>query len=160
MKRLLLPLLMSALLLCHLNADDIKGRNRDLSELIGRFVLALSKDYVVSGQDFDGPTLWTNAKLGRVNHQNGMLPSMGTRSETEIVPTESGIVLHFYGPYPIDSTQKVWSTWRNTEKRTFEIMVNVSNGRFIGITGSYGALFSSKTVDDLLSISTQPATEQ
>jgi hypothetical protein len=155
MKRTLL-LLLSALLLSHLNADDIKSQNRDLSELIGRFVLVLSKDYIVSGQDFDAPTLWANGKIGRVNLPNGMLPSMGTRSETEIVPTDSGIVMRFYGPYAANSTQKIWSTWHNAEKRTFEITVSVPNGMFIGITGSYGATFPSKTVEELLSISTQP----
>jgi hypothetical protein len=160
MKRFLLPFLISVLLACPLNADDIKGQNRDLSELIGRFVLVLSRDYVVSVQDFDQPTLWANAKLGRVNHPRGMLPSMGMISETEMVPTESGIILRFHGPYAIGSTQMVWSTWRDTEKRTFEITVNVSDGKFIGVTGSYGAVFPSKTIDDLLSISTQHASGQ
>lgn len=156
MKRILLPILMSLLLLSYLNAETMKGQDPELSELIGRFVLTLSKDHIVSVQDFAKPTLWADAKLGRVEHPNGMLASMGTHFETEMVPTESGIVLRFSGPYPIHATQKAWSTSHDTERKTFEIVVNTSNGKFIGIEGEYGANFPVKTVEDLMTISTKP----
>ncbi|MDD5262410.1 MAG: hypothetical protein PHD76_11250 [Methylacidiphilales bacterium] len=153
MKTAVLSLYMLGLLALNASAESFNEQNSELSDLVGNVFLALSKDNVVAGQYLDVPTIWANAKLGRVEHPNGMLPSMGTRFETEYIPGDSGIVLRFYGPDPLHATQKDWSTWHNKEKRNFEIVVNLPDKKFIGMAGSYGSSFPTKTIDDLISLS-------
>jgi len=81
---------------------------------------------------------------------------MGNRWETEMVPTDSGIVLRFYGPYPNGAPQSAFLSELDAKKRKFKIRVNVDKANYIGIAGSWGVNFPSKTVEDLRSLSTEP----
>ncbi len=152
MKTILISLSALGLIMGGVHAEDVKKQSPELSDLVGRVFLTISKDYVVSGQDFDVPTLWANARLAHVEHPKGKGGGMGTGFETEYVPTDSGIVLRFYGPYSSDETQKKWNTEHDKGKRTFEILVELQGGKFIGVTGSYGALFPKHTAEDLISL--------
>jgi hypothetical protein len=133
-------------------AQDFKTQSPELSDLVGRVFLTLSKDYVVSGQNFDGPVLLVNARLGRIEVPNGMSYDSGTRFETEYVPTDSGLVLRFYGPYSFGRVQKAWGTRHDKEKKTFEVLITLSKEEFIGVVGRYGASFPLQTVDGLLAL--------
>jgi hypothetical protein len=139
-----------SLLFTRLRAEESRKQSPEMSDVVGRVFLTLSKDSTVSGQNFDEPSLWVNAKLGHVQRtsRGGQQGPM----ETEMAPTASGIVLHFYGVYSLNAVQKEWSTLNDKKNRTLEILVELPGGRFIGITGAFGQFVPQATIDDLLSL--------
>ena len=154
MKLRLVLTLASLLLSPFANAAEVpqETQSSDLANVVGQELLTLSKLGVVSAQDFDGPMLWLNAKLAHVEVPIGKGGAAGKGFETQYVPTDSGIVLQFYGPYVLGETQKVWGTVDDKAGRTFEVLVELPARKFIGIIGAYGASFPRHAVDDLMSV--------
>jgi hypothetical protein len=152
MKTIGFLLLGLGLLLSPLQAGDMRQQSPEMATLIGRVFLTLSKGFTVSGQDFDAPSLWVNAALGHApgTMRNGQPGEM----RTVMVPTASGIVLHFYGVYGLGAVQKEWSTWNDREKGTFEILVELPGEKFIGIMGFYGQAVPEATIAELMALST------
>src|SRR5260221_4568599 len=146
LKCLLAAILSAMCCCCSIRADDIKSQDKELSDLIGRVFLTLSKDNIVSRQTKGGASLWVNAKLGDVQEPLGKGPNSGTRLRRELVPDSDGIVLYFYGPYRPSEIQKVWTAWHNAKTRHFEIALSVSKG-IIGVQGWYGDSFSLEVVN-------------
>jgi hypothetical protein len=155
----LLAAILSAFCCGLLTADDIKSQDKDLSDLIGRVFLTLSKDNVVAGQGKGVVSLWVNAKTGDVQEPVGKGLNSGTRLQRELVPDSDGIVLYFYGPYNPRQVQKVWTAWHNAGTRHFEFTLPASKG-FIGVQGWYGDSFSREMVNQILALSPQPVPEQ
>ena len=124
-----------------------------LDRVIGKVFLILSKEYTVSGQGNDQPSLWANAKLGRVAYPTSKIQNSETRWETEMVPTESGIVLTFNPPFDPNRTQKHWTTAHDADAKQFEIVITLPDKRIIGIRGSYGSAFPKKYLDRLIALS-------
>jgi hypothetical protein len=159
MRKCLLAIVLGAMCCCSARANDSTTQDNDLSNLVGRVFLILSKDNVVSGQTKGVVSLWVDAKLGVVQEPIGKNPNSRTVPRSELVPDSYGIVLHFYGPYNANEIQKVWTAWHNAKTRHFEFALSTPAG-LIGIQGWYGHSFSIETVDQLLALSPNPVASQ
>ncbi len=126
----------------------------ELDRVIGKVFLILAEQYTVSGQSHGQLSLWANAKLGSVAYPESMANSAKTRWETEMVPTESGIVLKFNPPFDPSITQKAnWGTYHDDEAKKFVVLVPLPGKKVISITGTYGPTFPRKYVDRLIELS-------
>jgi hypothetical protein len=152
MKSNLIKYCLFALVICS-TVQAQKTTDPELERVIGKVFLILSEEYTVSGQSDEQPSLWANAKLGRVAYPTSKTISSEIKYETEMVPTESGIVLAFTGPFNSGETQMLWVSAHDTDAKEFQIVVTLPDQRIIGIKGSYGSTFPKKYIDLLISLS-------
>lgn len=120
-----------------------------LDAVVGRAFRKLSETYLVSGKTLQSvPTLWINAELGQVQEPIGK-NTPAFRVVTKLVPTDSGLVIRFYGPQEAGQTQKVWRSFNDKDARHFETVAALTDQQFVGIVGEYGKDFDPDVIDRL-----------
>ena len=148
MKTFVLSLWLAALACLGARPANAQPDAKPLDAVVGHVFMQLSENYLVSGKTLDVPTLWINAELGQVNEPVAKnVPAF--RTKTELVPTDSGLVIRFYGPLEEGMTQKVWRSFHDKEARQFETTAALSDKQFVGITGNYGKDFDPEVIDKL-----------
>ncbi|TLD69353.1 hypothetical protein FEM03_18465 [Phragmitibacter flavus] len=125
----------------------------ELDRVIGKVFLILAEQYTVSGQSHGQLSLWANAKLGSVAYPESKAKDAKTRWETEMIPTESGIVLKFNPPFNPDEMPIEWMNYHDDEAKKFVILVPLPGREVISIMGNYGPSFPRKYVDQLIELS-------
>jgi hypothetical protein len=126
----------SALLLF---AAGVVAAELNPSQVFGELVAKLSESNVVSVQTHDGYQWITiQAQLGRVAHPAGMTRDSGIRYDTELVPGDAGLVVHFYGARVAGDEQKQWQNAHDAERRSGERVLPLSEGNILPLKFSYG----------------------
>lgn len=109
------------------------------SQVLGELVTKLSEHSTVSVQIFDGYQWITiQAQLGRVAHPAGMAKDSGIRYDTELVPGDAGLVVHFYGARVAREEQKDWQNVHDADRRTGERVMPLGEGNILPLAFSYG----------------------
>lgn len=151
--KLLISLFLLALSTTQVKAELEKVVDEDLASVLGETYIYLSRFYTLSGQHDPytrRPTIWANALLGKGKHQKTKLPKDGYWHVTQMVPSDSGIVLSFYARGGFDDHSRPPMTFHSKEKRGFEHSIHISNSKIIVVTGSYGKDFPESHVDVIL----------
>ena len=109
------------------------------SLVLGELVTKLSESGVVSVQTFDGYHWITiHAQLGRVAHPAGMTRDSGIRYDTELVPGDAGLIVHYYGARVAGDEQKLWENALDADRRSGERVLPLGEGNILPLTFSYG----------------------
>lgn len=128
-------------------------QDRQLAEVVGRVFGILSQKYTVSGQDgFDRLTLWADARLATVEQQGRRGPEEFQTMVTKMVPTPTGVVLRFMGPFDPSSTALVYRTRIDGRARTFDVLIPIRPGRAIFMMVEHGDQFPPELQREILAL--------